>query len=113
MIVSDPSSHPSAPGWPVRNVLLFLARTPRLTTPCDNLRLILIRDSETISARLRLKVADHVEGVDAPQKPTTVGWEKNDKAKLGPRMADLGPLMDPAKYFYLGQSPRPDRTGVN
>ncbi|GAA5873942.1 hypothetical protein JCM3774_004046 [Rhodotorula dairenensis] len=98
LIVSDPSCHPSAPGWPVRNVLLFLSRTPLLLSPCDSLRLILVRASETITARVRLTAADPVEGgVDAAQRPATVGWEKNDKAKLGPRMADLGPLMDPTR----------------
>lgn len=26
-----------------------------------------------------------------------VGWERNVQGKLGPRMADLGPLMDPTR----------------
>ncbi|KWU45836.1 E1-like protein-activating [Rhodotorula sp. JG-1b] len=98
VIVSDPSSHPSAPGWPVRNLLLFLSRTPLLaSSPCETLRLVLVRDSETITARLRLKSAAGPEESDASQRPATVGWEKNEKGKLGPRMADLGPLMDPTR----------------
>lgn len=94
--MSDPSSHPSAPGWPVRNLLLFLSRTPLLSSPCETLRLVLVRESETITAQLRLKSAGSEE-VDASQRPATVGWEKNEKGKLGPRMADLGPLMDPTR----------------
>ncbi|KAG0655939.1 Autophagy protein 7 [Rhodotorula mucilaginosa] len=99
VIVSDPSSHPSAPGWPVRNLLLFLSRTPLLaSSPCATLRLILVRDNETITAQLRLKSAVESEEIDASQqRPATVGWEKNEKGKLGPRMADLGPLMDPTR----------------
>lgn len=27
----------------------------------------------------------------------SVGWERNVQGKLGPRMADLGPLMDPTR----------------
>lgn len=26
-----------------------------------------------------------------------VGWEKNEKGKLGPRVVDLGPTMDPLR----------------
>lgn len=29
--------------------------------------------------------------------PKAVGWEKNAQGKLGPRLADLAPLMDPAR----------------
>ncbi len=31
-------------------------------------------------------------------KPSAVGWEKNIQGKLGPRVADLAPMMDPARY---------------
>lgn len=34
-------------------------------------------------------------------RPGVVGWEKNDQGKLGPRMADLGPLLDPVKFVLL------------
>ena len=29
--------------------------------------------------------------------PAAVGWEKNPAGKLGPRMADLAPMMDPTR----------------
>ena len=29
------------------------------------------------------------------ETPKAVGWEKNPQGKLGPRTADLAPLMDP------------------
>jgi ubiquitin-like modifier-activating enzyme ATG7 len=36
--------------------------------------------------------------VDAKDmKPNAVGWEKNIQNKLGPRVADLAPMMDPAR----------------
>jgi len=31
------------------------------------------------------------------QCPTAIGWEKNSENKLGPRLADLAPLMDPKR----------------
>jgi len=30
------------------------------------------------------------------ERPSAVGWEKNVQGKLGPRVADLAPMMDPA-----------------
>ena len=35
------------------------------------------------------------------EKPTAVGWEKNPAGKLGPRMADLAPMMDPTRLASL------------
>ena len=34
---------------------------------------------------------------DANTRPSTVSWEKNPQGKLGPRLADLAPMMDPAR----------------
>lgn len=33
----------------------------------------------------------------APTRPSAVGWEKNPQGKLAPRLADLAPMMDPAR----------------
>ena len=35
--------------------------------------------------------------VGTAMKPSAVGWEKNVQGKLGPRMADLAPMMDPTR----------------
>ena len=41
-------------------------------------------------------------------KPSAVGWEKNPQGKLGARVADLAPMMDPtrcvADLFHLLQA---------
>ena len=34
------------------------------------------------------------------ERPSAVGWEKNIQGKLGARMADLAPMMDPARCVY-------------
>lgn len=31
------------------------------------------------------------------ERPSAVGWEKNPQGKLGPRLADLAPMMDPTR----------------
>ena len=35
--------------------------------------------------------------VDPQSRPSAVGWEKNPQGKLGPRLADLAPMMDPTR----------------
>ncbi|GAA5861143.1 hypothetical protein JCM8547_008048 [Rhodosporidiobolus lusitaniae] len=95
LVFSDPSSHPTAPGWPLRNILLSLFASPlasSLSPPLTSLRLMLVREGAAQSAMVRIKEGEKAEG-----RPATVGWEKNEKGKLGPRMADLGPLMDPSR----------------
>lgn len=34
-------------------------------------------------------------------KPSAVGWERNAQGKLAPKMADLGPLMDPTRQAKI------------
>lgn len=88
LIFLDPSSHATAPGWPLRNVLSYLSLAHSITS----LRLIALRDGVAQSTNVKLSGDALQQG-----KPSVVGWEKNDKGKLGPRMADLAPLMDPTK----------------
>lgn len=35
--------------------------------------------------------------IDPTVRPPAVGWEKNPQGKLGARLADLAPMMDPTK----------------
>ena len=42
-------------------------------------------------------------GPSGTDKPSAVGWEKNVQGKLGARIADLAPMMDPKRsvcFFF-------------
>jgi ubiquitin-like modifier-activating enzyme ATG7 len=98
----DPSAHAQNPGWPLRNLLAYLRFHHPTST--RTLRILSWRDTEAPSAgknwRSRLGIvsigeasADHVPET----RPAAVGWEKNAQGKLGPRVADLGGMMDPSR----------------
>ena len=98
LVYLDPSSHASAPGWTLRNILSYLSLSPSF--PITSLRLILIRDSSCLSTTIQLKPkATPTPSAESNEKklPSVVGWEKNPSGSLGPRLADLGPLMDPVR----------------
>lgn len=42
-----------------------------------------------------------MKAVEGKLQPSAVGWEKNVHGKLGPRVADLVPMMDPARYICV------------
>ncbi|KAG6826696.1 hypothetical protein H0H92_014812 [Tricholoma furcatifolium] len=95
----DPSAHPTNPGWPLRNLLAYLrALYPENTT---SVRVLCWRDSELPSSSSWKSRFGVIEvPADAPSstdRPSAVGWEKNPQGKLGPRMADLAPMMDPTR----------------
>ncbi|GAA5904578.1 Atg7p [Sporobolomyces salmoneus] len=102
VIYSDPSSHPSAPGWTLRNLLSYLTLSPSSSSlSLDSVRLLLIRETSALSTTIRLKsstsdASTAGEG-ESRKMPSVAGWEKNAQGSLGPRMADLGPLMDPIR----------------
>lgn len=87
--VQDPSSHETAAGWPLRNVLTYLSSAHGIST----LRVLLRREG---SSRIATVAIDE-SALQVETRPGVVGWEKNDKGKLGPRMANLAPLMDPTR----------------
>ncbi|VDC02149.1 unnamed protein product [Peniophora sp. CBMAI 1063] len=94
----DPSPSAQSPGWPLRNLLAYL----RAAHPAaaHQLRVLCWRDTEIphgAGAGWRSITAVVNGGQSDGQRPSAVGWEKNAQGKLGARMADLAPMMDPTR----------------
>lgn len=92
----DPSANPHNPGWPLRNLLAYFRALYPATT--STLRILCWRDPEIPSSSWKSRFGViHVGAGDTQvdTRPSAVGWEKNATGKLGPRVADLGPMMDP------------------
>ncbi|KAH9829401.1 uncharacterized protein C8Q71DRAFT_911931 [Rhodofomes roseus] len=82
----------------LRNLLTYL----HTLHPVPSYRILCWRDSERPNGapfKSRFGVVSQGAGEVAVQtwKPTAVGWEKNVQGKLGPRVADLAPMMDPTR----------------
>ncbi|KXN84928.1 Ubiquitin-like modifier-activating enzyme ATG7 [Leucoagaricus sp. SymC.cos] len=97
----DPSADQANPGWPLRNLLAYLrALYPQSTS---TLRILCWRDIDLPSNDIWksrfgvLTVPPSNTDVDPTTRPSAVGWEKNPQGKLGPRLADLAPMMDPTR----------------
>ena len=97
----DPSTLEGNPGWPLRNFLLLLSQQwgDRLT----EVDIICYRDY-TRGGQRHIEHSLILQGVSLPSKiqdpsqiPKVVGWEKNDKGKLSPRLVNLSSNMDPAR----------------
>lgn len=89
----------SNPGWPLRNLLAYL----HVNHASASYRILCWRDTElpssegTWKSRFGVLTTAAPKGSDAKVKPTAVGWEKNVVGKLGARVADLAPMMDPKR----------------
>jgi len=98
IVLSDPSTDPSHPGWPLRNILALLSyHCPEVS----EVRVICLRESKASgnysikhSLVLTVKLTPMVERSEMPK---IVGWERNLKKKLAPKFVDLSSSMDPAK----------------
>lgn len=95
----DPCSSDDFPGWPLRNYLYLISYTwgDRLS----EVDIICFKDRMKSGVRsiahsliLTLKIPS-VKGTT--ECPTFVGWEKNERNKMGPRMVNLSQSMDPTK----------------
>lgn len=91
LLFLDPASEPEAAGWPLRNILAYLATRHGV----QRLRIISLRAnlSESMIYEISLGTLTAYNLKD----PVSVGWEKNQAGKLAPRMADLGSMMDPRR----------------
>ncbi|CAG8494260.1 7433_t:CDS:10 [Ambispora gerdemannii] len=90
----DPSSLPTNPGWPLRNFLVLLHRQWHV----KKIKVLCYREivgKKDISQSIFLTVELPTEPKISDEGPKAVGWEKNAQGKLGPRTADLAPLMSP------------------
>ncbi|KAF9942943.1 Autophagy protein 7 [Mortierella alpina] len=92
---ADPSSLDSHPGWPLRNLLALIQYQWKKT----KIRILCFRE---VPGKQDIQASKFVTAQLPSYQPLTtcpkaVGWEKNAQSKLGPRLADLAPLMDPAR----------------
>uniref|UniRef100_A0A8C6ULC4 Ubiquitin-like modifier-activating enzyme ATG7 n=1 Tax=Neogobius melanostomus TaxID=47308 RepID=A0A8C6ULC4_9GOBI len=97
--VYDPCTLSQHPGWPLRNLLLLIAH--RWGSKLEVLEVLCFRDrtlqgSRSIhhSVMLQLKLPALTPNSACPK---SVGWEKNSKGAMGPRMVNLSECMDPKR----------------
>lgn len=100
---ADPCALVTNPGWPLRNLLVLVARAMKR----DSVSVLCYRENfhggvHDIGSSIVLDVcglasAGSVATQAAEQAPKATGWEKNRKGKLLPRVIDLADSMDPAR----------------
>jgi len=90
VVFQDTSSLPDNPGWALRNILYYLNSVHRISS----INIFCLRAGNA-SRQGKVSVPS---GQASQERPASVGWERNKAGKLGSRMADLGPMMDPARY---------------
>ena len=96
----DPSVNETAAGWPVRNALTYLAAFKQAMQVMQ-VRLVLYRGADIPSRTVTVRVAS---APSRDQRPSVVGWERDDKGELKGRVADLAPMMDPARCASPGST---------
>lgn len=98
----DPCTLPQNPGWPLRNLLTLAALKWSKQWPLHKIICLRVRMRNGIrDANHSIVVEVNLDGaVDhdtVPFMPQSLGWEKNERGKMGPRMVNLSASMDPAK----------------
>ncbi|NWS13812.1 ATG7 enzyme, partial [Pachyramphus minor] len=97
--VYDPCNLSHYPGWPLRNFLILAAHN--WGNILQTVEVLCFRDRTmqgvrdvTHSIIFEIKLPDKPLGPDCPK---AVGWEKNQKGGMGPRMVNLSECMDPKR----------------
>ena len=105
--VLDAGARDGAPAWPLRNVLLLMARTTRR----DALSVLCVRErfsngKRTIGMSMVMRVEQlagaALAALDADSTVAAAGWERNKHGKLAPRRIELGASMDPKRLAATG-----------
>ncbi|XP_073772262.1 ubiquitin-like modifier-activating enzyme ATG7 [Danio rerio] len=97
--VYDPCTLPQHPGWPLRNLLVLLAK--KWASQLDVVEVLCFRDRTLQGVRsvqhsiiFQLRLSDPAPSAVCPK---SVGWEKNTKGAMGPRSVNLSECMDPKR----------------
>ncbi|XP_041130134.1 ubiquitin-like modifier-activating enzyme ATG7 [Polyodon spathula] len=97
--VYDPCTLSQYPGWPLRNLLILVAC--KWGDDLDSIEVLCFRDRTMQGVRttkhsifFELKLPKLTAGSECPK---SVGWEKNQKGSMGPRMVNLSECMDPKR----------------
>ncbi|XP_077181803.1 ubiquitin-like modifier-activating enzyme ATG7 [Paroedura picta] len=99
LAVYDPCNFAQYPGWPLRNLLVLA--TQQWGVHLHTVEVICFRDRTMQGAR-DISHSTIFE-IELPQVtlslncPKAVGWEKNQKGSMGPRMVNLSECMDPKR----------------
>lgn len=97
--VYDPCTLSQHPGWPLRNLLMLVAN--QWGSKLDTVEVLCFRDRTLQGSRsIQQSVIFHVKLPELPNNsacPKSVGWEKNPKGAMGPRMVNLSECMDPKR----------------
>lgn len=98
---SDPCTLPQNPGWPLRNLLTLVALKWSKQWPVHRIICLRVRTRTGIrdaahSIVVEVNLEGSVDPNSVPEMPQCLGWEKNERGKMGPRMVNLSATMDPA-----------------
>uniref|UniRef100_A0A8C3WW07 Ubiquitin-like modifier-activating enzyme ATG7 n=1 Tax=Catagonus wagneri TaxID=51154 RepID=A0A8C3WW07_9CETA len=97
--VYDPCNLAQYPGWPLRNFLVLAAH--RWSSSFQSVEVLCFRDRTLQGLRgIAHSIIFEVklpEMAFSPDCPKAVGWEKNQKGGMGPRMVNLSECMDPKR----------------
>ncbi|KAK3102511.1 hypothetical protein FSP39_011882 [Pinctada imbricata] len=95
---ADPCTLDVHPGWPLRNYLMLIGYH---CAHLQNIDVLCLRDRSKDGVRdvsHSLLMSVRMSNVrDLQECPKCVGWEKNEKGKLLPRVVDLSASMDPTR----------------
>lgn len=86
----DTSFLPQSPGWLLRNVLYYLGARHQITA----VTVLCLRQGDASRiGRVSVPLATN----HFASQPQIVGWERDGTGKLASRLANLGPMLDPAR----------------
>lgn len=89
LVFHDSSALPKYPGWGLRNVLYYLQSKHGIS---EMLVVCLRQGSSSRQGRVFREDSEV-----STARPQSVGWERDGAGKLASRVANLGPMLDPAR----------------
>ncbi|XP_065347179.1 ubiquitin-like modifier-activating enzyme ATG7 [Cloeon dipterum] len=97
----DPGYLPDTPGWPLRTLLKVASiRWPDLVGKKIKIEVICLRLSSSEQEKIAASNSVYLEvqlSKETEIETQWVGWERNERSKFGPRVANLSKTMDPGR----------------